>query len=319
MLQTPISADRPALRARVWRVLETPTDPLGRMISALLVILILSNVAAVVFGSMDAVEARYGGALAAFEAVSVLVFSTEYAVRFWASAEAGPRWRWALTPLAICDLVAILPFFLGALFVVDLRHLRVLRLLRLAKLSRHFAALDVLGSALRAEARPMAAAMAIMAGLIVLAASLVYEAEHLAQPEAFGDIPSAMWWAAVTLTTVGYGDVSPVTPFGRLIAVVVMTCGVGMVALPAGMLASRFSEELAARRRAYAEAMGRQALDADEKQALRDTLGLSAEDAERVEHASSQRRAQAAAARAEGVACCPHCGKALDGAPAPSG
>lgn len=273
-------------RAWVWATLEDGEGPLGRAIAACVAILILLNAAAVVLESVDALRAAYGGWFFAFELFSVLVFTVEFGLRVWSSAEAGSRVAYLRTPYAIIDIIAIAPFYLGVLFGWDLRVLRLLRLLRLAKLSRYFAPIQALGAALQAEFRPMAAAAAIMGLLIVVAASLMYFAERAAQPDDFADIPSAMWWAAVTLTTVGYGDVAPVTTAGRIIAVFVMALGVGMVALPAGMLASRFSDELAARRSSYAERAA-QTRDAAEKARIRQEIGLADEDARRIDAAPS--------------------------------
>lgn len=273
-----------SLRRRVWQALESqsPKGRMSRIASFVLIGLIITNVAAVVLDSVAGVRAEYGSALDLFEAVCIGIFTLEYLTRLWASAEAGSRWRYVLSPLAIIDLLAILPFFLGALAGVDLRSLRAFRLLRLLKLSRYFSSFQVLGDVLRAEARGLAAGMLVMIVLVIVAASLMHFAERIAQPEAFGNIPRAMWWAAVTLTTVGYGDVAPVTALGQFIAVVIMALGVGMVALPAGMLASRFSEELEARRADFSKAVHRSRHDGEALELLRQRLCLSEKDAERL-------------------------------------
>lgn len=230
-----------SMRNRIAGLLEDDSSAAGRWLRGFLIGLIVINVAAVVLGSIDNYAGQYGGFFQFFEVFSILIFTAEYLLRLWAVCEPGKRLRYACTPLMIIDLIVILPFFLGPLVSVDLR---ILRLFQLLKLFRHFSSLHLLGKVLRAEAQPMAGALAVMAVLILIAASIMHFAEGDVQPEAFGDIPSAMWWAAVTLTTVGYGDVSPITPLGQLIAGFVMVIGVGMVALPAGMLASRFSQEL---------------------------------------------------------------------------
>ena len=284
-------------RTAVWAALEDPERGPGRWLAGFLITLILANVAAMIVGSIVEIQATFGRALWMFEAASVAVFTIEYLARLWSSAEAGSRLRYFVTPMAIIDLAAILPFYLGSLIGIDLRVLRLLRLLRLLKLSRYFAPLQVLGTVLRAEARPMAAAAGVMIALITVSASLLYYAERAAQPDAFGDIPRAMWWAAVTLTTVGYGDVAPVTPLGQAIAVLVMAMGVGMVALPAGMLASRFSEELKVRRQAFARAISDNRHDADQLGRLQEQLCLSPTDADRLR---------------TNMHSCPHCGSALN-------
>jgi voltage-gated potassium channel len=277
-------ADDAPLRRRVWLALESQSqsDRSARLVSLGLIGLIIANVAAVVLDSVAEVRAEFGAALDFFEAVCIGIFTLEYLARLWASAEAGARWKYVLSPLAIIDLLAILPFFIGALAGVDLRTLRALRLLRLLKLSRYFSSFQVLGDVLRAEARGLTAGMFVMVVLVVVAASLMHFAERAVQPEAFGDIPRAMWWAAVTLTTVGYGDVAPVTALGQFIAVVIMALGVGMVALPAGMLASRFSEELDARRYDFSNAVRRSGHSGEALEELRQRLCLSEKDAERL-------------------------------------
>ncbi len=293
------------LRQRVWLALESP-EPVGfwpRLVNFFLIMLIVTNVAAVVLDSVASIRAVYGPALDVFEAVSVAIFTVEYLARLWASAEAGPRWRYALTPLAIIDLIAIVPSLLGALFGVDLRTLRALRLLRLLKLTRHFPELQVLGTVIQAETRNLLVTMLVMMVLIVVAASMMHFAERQAQPEAFGDIPHAMWWAAVTLTTVGYGDVTPVTMMGQAIAVVIMLLGVGMVALPAGLLASRFSEELENRRSQFVDAARAANVEhcAESLDDLRERFYLSEEDVERL------------LAEGRAIGRCPLCGGSLPG------
>ena len=290
-------------RQRLFRILEGegPSEPVGRAVNVGIVALILVNVAAVILESVGSLNARYGGLFWTVEVVSVAVFTVEYAARVWVSREAGGRLRYMLSPMALVDLVAILPFYLGFLVAADLRFLRALRLLRLFKLTRHFAAIGILADVMRAEARAFGAAILVMLILMVIAASGMHLVEHRAQPEAFGSIPAAMWWAMVTLTTVGYGDVTPITSMGKLIGAVIMVMGIGMVALPAGMLASRFSEELAKRRakfrRHVGEAQRGGTVDAAEQAELEDLrlrLCLSRSD---VEHMLAD----------DGV--CPTCGR----------
>jgi voltage-gated potassium channel len=149
-----------------------------------------------------------------------------------------------LSPLALIDLIVILPFFLGAIIGVDLRMLRALRLLRAFRLTRYANSMNLLLQVLRDEAPIISAALFVLLMLISVAASITYLAEYKAQPEAFGSIPHALWWAVVTMTTIGYGDVVPQTLVGRLCASVIGIISVGMVALPAGILASGFNEAL---------------------------------------------------------------------------
>ncbi|MDH3475148.1 MAG: cyclic nucleotide-gated ion channel/potassium channel family protein [Rhodospirillales bacterium] len=244
------------LRHRLFQVLEAghPGDRLSQVFDAAMVLLILANVAAVIAETVGALQARYGAAFWAFEVVSVAVFTAEYLARLWVATEHpslarhgafGGRLRGACGPFMLIDLLAILPFYLALLFpILDLRVLRVFRLLRLLKLARYSPALATLWRVLVDERRALGAALIIMMGLLTLSATAIYHVERAAQPEAFGSIPSAMWWAIATLTTVGYGDVTPVTPLGRAIGGLVMLFGLAMFALPIAIVASGFAGEI---------------------------------------------------------------------------
>jgi voltage-gated potassium channel len=244
------------LKRRLFQVLEAghPGDRLSQVFDAAMVLLILANVAAVIAETVGTLQTRYGAAFWALEVVSVAVFTAEYLARLWVATEhpslarhgaLGGRLRGACGPFMLIDLLAILPFYLALLFpVLDLRVLRVFRLLRLLKLARYSPALATLWRVLVDERRALGAALIIMMGLLTLSATVIYHVERAAQPEAFGSIPSAMWWAIATLTTVGYGDVTPVTPLGRAIGGLVMLFGLAMFALPIAIVASGFASEI---------------------------------------------------------------------------
>jgi voltage-gated potassium channel len=279
--------------------------------------LILLNVLATTLETVAGIEARFGRVLHAFDLFSVVVFTIEYGVRL-ALCPAHPsgrfldpvrgRLRYALTPMAIIDLLAILPFYLGIFTAVDLRFLRVLRLFRVFKLTRYSAAMSILLSVLREEAPSFGASLFILCVILILAASGMYLVEQDAQPDAFGSIPAAMWWAVATLTTVGYGDVTPLTTVGKLFGALVTVVGIGMVALPAGILASAFSDHLRKRRESFQRQVTLALEDGtisagerDKLDAVRQELGLATEEAKRL----------VVDARA---AACPHCGKTLGSA-----
>lgn len=298
-------------------MLEGTPGHLGRRaVRIFLAILILTNVIAVVVESVESVGVAHKTAFLAFEIVSVVIFSFEYLLRIWVCVE-NPRYarpwgrlRFALSPMALVDLLAILPFYLGALISVDTRMLRSLRLLRIFKLSRHSSSMDLLLTVIRQETASVLSAMFIMVIVIVLAASGIYMIEREEQP-AFDNIPKAMWWAAVTLTTVGYGDVVPQTVFGKIFGLVITVAGVGMVALPAGILASGFSAEFQRRREEFRVQVKGALADGDvtvveevQLEMQRDELGVTKEEATlmiRTEQADI----------AGSPAKCPHCGKAL--------
>jgi voltage-gated potassium channel len=188
-----------------------------------------------------------------FEVLSVIVFTVEYLLRLWVAPLAprfqGAVWgrvRYALTPLALVDLWAVLPFYLPMLIPLDLRFiraLRVLRLIRVMKIGRYSESIQTLGAVLREQKEQLLAALLILLVLIVISSSLIYFVERDAQPEAFSSIPAAMWWSVATLTTVGYGDIYPVTPVGKVLASVIAVLGIGLFALPAGILGSGFVEK----------------------------------------------------------------------------
>jgi voltage-gated potassium channel len=241
-------------RQRLWEILEPPKagDLASRRFDLVMVSLIALNVIALVVGTVPSVAAAYGPALLVFETFSIAAFTLEYLARLWA-CRADPRYagadgplRWALTPMALVDLLAILPFFVpsGAVDLRFLRAMRLFRVMRIAKLGRYSDALQLMGRVLAKKRGELVAVFGILAVMLLSAASLMYFAEGDAQPDAFGSIPRAFWWGIVTLTTVGYGDAYPVTALGKAIAGVVAVLGIGLFALPAGILGSGFVEEV---------------------------------------------------------------------------
>jgi voltage-gated potassium channel len=240
------------LKGRVHLVLSgAATDVVGRVVSLGLIAVILLNVLAVMAESVAWIKASYGSWLTGFEAISVVVFITEYALRVWACT-ANPlyahlvtgRVRFVLTPLAIVDLLAVLPsiLFWTGMDLRFLRALRLARLIRLGKLGRYSTALQSMWLAVRSRRDELVMALMLMTLILVVASSLMYMAESDRQPEAFSSIPATMWWGIMTLTTVGYGDVYPVTALGKLTAAVIAVVGIGLFALPAGIVGSAFVE-----------------------------------------------------------------------------
>jgi len=244
------------LKRRVYQVLEVahPDDRLSRIIDRSLIALIVANVLAVVIETVEPIHARYEAAFWAFEVASVAIFTVEYLLRLWVCnehlslARDGPieaRMKFAVTPFALIDLAAILPFYLALIMpFADLRLLRIFRLLRLMKLVRYSPALTTLGRVLHNERRALVGALLIMAAMLLVASTTIYYIERHVSPDDFGSIPESMWWALATLTTVGYGDVVPATPLGKIVGGFVMIFGLGMFALPIGILASGFASEI---------------------------------------------------------------------------
>lgn len=192
---------------------------------------------------------RFGGALQAIKLILFGFFTLEYLARLW-TASLNPRYSsafaYARTPSAVLDLVVLITFvtpFLG-LEAAVFRLLQLSRILRLARLGRYSRAMNLLVDAVRSRSAELLLSLGMAFALMLGAATLLYLVEAEAQPAAFGSIPRAMWWAVETLTTVGYGDVIPATPLGRVLASLTALCGIGIIALPAGVLAGAFSDAI---------------------------------------------------------------------------
>jgi len=248
-----------AVRERTHDVLDArhAHDPLSTAVNGLIGGLILLNVLAVVLWTVDDLAAQYGAFFRAFDVVSVAVFTVEYLLRVWSCTAderfSGPvrgRVRFIFSPYALIDLLAILPFFLPVAVGSPgaPRLLRVARLFRMLKLVRYSASLRLLAAVFRREREVLTAVGMGMSALLLVASSAMYFLERGAQPEAFDSIPAAMWWGVITLTTVGYGDVTPVTPLGRVLGGIVSVLGIAIYALPTAILVEGFREELGGRR-----------------------------------------------------------------------
>lgn len=257
-----------ALRKRLYDMLEGEERSVtANLINGAIIGLILLNVLVVMFESVESLELRYGGWFLVIEIVSVIIFTFEYLVRLWVIVEeprfAHPvkgRLRYMLTFRALVDLLAVAPSYVGAFAEFDARLLRLLRLMRMLKLTRYSHSMDMLVSVFKREHAAILSATFIMLVVILFAAGGIYYLERDIQPEFFGSIPHAIWWATVTLTTVGYGDVVPVTELGKAFGLLITIAGVGMAALPAGILASGFTREIERRRELY-ELQARKAME----------------------------------------------------------
>lgn len=243
-------------RLKVHDILEVGGDahPAGRIVNGFLVALIIANGIAFTAETVDSVYARWGPQLDAFNTFSVMVFTVEYVLRLWSSVEIPllhhlPHWRarlkFAMRPMMIIDLLAILPWYIHAVVPIDLRVLRMLRLFRLLKLVRYSPALQTLKRVVAHEWRALLGALLLMMMLLLFAATMIYFLERDAQPQNFGSIPASAWWALETLTTVGYGDVTPITALGKVFGGIVMLFGLCMFALPVAIIATGFSQESA--------------------------------------------------------------------------
>ncbi|OCQ20503.1 Ion transport protein [Pseudoalteromonas luteoviolacea] len=286
-----------------------------------LIALIIFNVIAIVLESVPALAQQYHRLFFYIEVISVGIFCIEYLLRLWCCVDKvnyrdknkshlAIRLRYVRSPLAVIDLIAILPTLLMVFFTFDLRFLRVVRLMRIFKLTRYSRAMQLLLAAFKEEASSLMAAFFIMSLVLIVASCGIYLIEHDVQPEKFGSIPAAMWWAMATLTTVGYGDVVPITPLGRFFGGVITLLSMGMVAIPTGLLASSFADQLRKRRDAFNEAILHALVDGkleeseiEHLEALRIQLGLSASEANQAIKLMTSQRAQ--------NMYCRHCGQKL--------
>ena len=275
------------LQANVLRILEPARlgDRTSKIWDLSLFGLVVLNLIAVALESVPTLQINYGSWFYSFEIFSVIIFTVEYVARVWSApakrdhenGETGlkARIRYIFSFYGLIDLVAILPFYIQAFFPgLDLRVLRALRLLRILKLNHYNSALDDLFGAIVEEKKSFLTTLYIFSVAFVLSSSLIYYAEHKVQPEDFRSIPDAMYWSIITLTTVGYGDVSPITVFGKSIAAITAIFGVVVVALLTGIVANSFNAQMD-RRKVIFEDQVRNALldgvlDSDEEASLDD-------------------------------------------------
>ena len=244
-----------SLRGKLHALLE-PTGHSGQLhtyVDNFIVFWVLVSIASVVLESVTSVHALFAREFHVVDMVSFWIFTLEYIARLYCAPEHpgfkkhwSPRWAYARSGQAVVDLLAVLPFLLEHVIAtgLDLRFLRVFRLMRMLKLTRYTSATTTLYKVIQREWQVIFASVFVMMLLVVLTASMGYLFEHEAQPDKFENIPQSIYWAVVTLASVGYGDISPVTPMGRALTVVLALMGIGIFAIPAGLLASAFTDQL---------------------------------------------------------------------------
>lgn len=250
------AADRTALeqwRARLFAILHKPEpgNRAARYVNFLLALLIVVNALAVAAESMPGLRARWGREFSWLEMVSTLLFAVEYLLRLWTCVEQQQlsrplrgRLRYAVQPLAVLDLLVVVTHWTP----LDLRFLRVARLVRLLKVLHLFefdAALQRLAASLQRRRELLIVSVALMAVCVYVSSALLYQVEHTRQPDVFSSIPATFWWACMTFTTVGYGDMTPITVAGRIFAALISVFGIGVFALPAAIVTAAIIESSA--------------------------------------------------------------------------
>tara|TARA_Y100001933_G_C18933151_1_gene536233 strand:- start:37 stop:951 length:915 start_codon:yes stop_codon:yes gene_type:complete len=289
-------------RKRVWSLLEPAedTDTFSRVVDVFLVTLIFFNILMVILETVEDLYVVYRNFFRYFELFSVSIFIVEYIGRLWSCVEnknknqsnVNARIKYFFSFSAIVDLIAILPSLLAFLFpTVDLRFVRALRIFRLLKFSRYSNSINTLLIVLWDQRKSFGAAFFILFIVLIISSSGMYLVEKDVQPEKFGSIPKSMWWSIVTLTTVGYGDVFPITSLGKIFGSVIIILGIGTVALPAGILASAFTEHTKRNQKKYEEKLKfmltDNRIDAKERKELKELserLNLSDDDIEAIEN-----------------------------------
>ena len=247
------------LKYFIFKILEVThhDDLLGKAFDNFMIALISLNVIAFAFETVYSISIPYKSYFNNFETFSVTIFTAEYCLRLWTCTlerkYRHPLWgrvRFIFKPLSAIDLLSILPYYLFVFFpnLVFVREIHLLRLARLLKIGRYSESMRTLGKVVSAKRHDLLSATFTVFTLLMFSASLIYFVEHASQPELFPNIPASMWWSVVTLTSVGYGDVYPITPIGKLLGGVISVLGLGLVALPTGILASGFAEEVQRKR-----------------------------------------------------------------------
>lgn len=272
-------------------------------IGTFIMLLIVLSIIAVVVESEETIRIEYENVFLWFEIIAVAIFTLEYLARVYTASLAYPHLsrgrailKYMFSPMAIVDLLAILPFYIeliasqmGLLEIMDLRFIRVLRLMRLLrifKLNRYSSSMKLIGNVMKEEKEKLFITIFMTAILLVLASALVWTVEHEGQPQQFPNIYSSMWWAIATLTTVGYGDVYPTTAMGKILAGIIALLGIGLVALPTGILSGSFV----------------QAINDEKDEALK-------EEAAEIAASVAEEVVQEHEDEFDHAAICPHCGK----------
>ena len=244
------------IKQRVFEIISKSED--GDRASSVfdwsIMILIALSILSIILDSFQSIHNKYQSAFQVLETVTVVVFTVEYILRIWTAdllyPEAKhPHLKYIFSFMAIIDLLAILPFYMP-FFSADLRFLRMMRLfrlfrlLRVLKLGRYFDALQIIVKVIKSSGPQLIMSVVLCFFVMLFSAIIMYEVENPVQPEQFPNVLASLWWAMCTLTTVGYGDVYPITSVGRFFASVISLVGIGIIAIPTGIIAAGFSQAI---------------------------------------------------------------------------
>lgn len=248
------------MKERIFKIVEKAEDGdiTSKIFDNVILILIVMTVISIILESFESLSIVYSKQFYVFEVFSVIVFTVEYLLRLWTSdlkysekSKLKARILYILSFMALVDLFAILPFYLPMIIPFDLRFLRIMRLtriFRIFKLNRYSSALNLIAKVLREKKEELLATITMMILIILFSSTLIYYAEHEVQPDKFPNIVASFWWAVATLTTVGYGDIYPITGLGKILSSIIAVTGIGLVALPTGIISSGFMEEISVNR-----------------------------------------------------------------------
>jgi len=225
-----------------------------KIINIFIVVLIFLNVLAVMLETIENLHKKYETFFVWFDRISVYIFTIEYVLRVWSSTHDSKykgsitgRIKYMLSPAALIDLLAFLPYYIHVFIGLDLRMLRILRLMRffrLFRLTAYTQSAQMIYNVFKSRFKDLLLSFVLAIFLIIIASCLLYFAEHNAQPDSFSSIPATIWWAVVTLTTTGYGDMYPITALGKVLASAIMLIGVTFIALPPAIITAGFLDEL---------------------------------------------------------------------------
>ena len=242
------------VKERVFELLNKADegDAVGKVVDWIIMALIALSIVSIILESFSSIYIKYRGVFQVFEAITVIVFTIEYLLRIWTADllypdSRHPRLKYFCSFMALIDFLAILPFYLP-FFAADLRFIRMMRLLRLFrllrvfKLERYFEALQTILKVIRNSGPQLAMTVVVCCFILLFSAIIMYTVENPVQPKQFPNVIASLWWAICTLTTVGYGDVYPITDVGKLFASIISLVGIGIIAIPTGIITAGFNQ-----------------------------------------------------------------------------